>query len=175
MPATNIRPANPADVPLILAFIRELAEYEHLSHEVVATEERLRTTLFGDRPVAEVILAESGGEPAGFSLFFHNYSTFLARPGIYVEDIFVRPAFRNQGIGRKLLTHICGLAAERGCGRVEWSVLDWNAPAITFYENLGAIRMADWRIFRLTGSALAQMAAQNGTLDANPTYSKGQS
>jgi GNAT superfamily N-acetyltransferase len=175
MPEIAIRSARPEDVPLILAFIRELAEYEHLSHEVVATEDRLRATLFGDRPFAEVILAESGGDPAGFSLFFHNYSTFLARPGIYVEDIFVRPPFRNQGIGRKILTHICELAAERECGRVEWSVLDWNAPAITFYENLGAVRMADWRIFRLTGAALEKMAAQNGTLDANPTNPKGRS
>lgn len=175
MSVSDIRPAMPEDAPLILAFIRELAEYENLSREVVATEDRLRETLFGERAVAEVIVAESGGDPAGFSLFFPNYSTFLARPGIYVEDIFVRTAFRNRGIGRRMLAHVCRLAAERDCGRVEWSVLDWNAPAIAFYENLGAIQMSDWRTFRLTGPALGRMATEGETAAVQPLAAKEQS
>ena len=150
----HIRPATSDDVPLILAFIRELAEYERLSHEVVASEERLRETLFGPRPAAEVILAYADQTPVGFALFFQNYSTFLARPGIYLEDLFVRPEFRGRGAGRALLGHVVDLARRRGCGRVEWAVLDWNEPAIGFYRKLGATPMDDWTVFRLTGEAM---------------------
>ena len=153
----RIRPATEADVPLVLRFIRELAEYERLLHEVVATEERLRDTLFGARPAAEVVIAEDGGEPLGFALFFHNYSTFLAQPGIYLEDLYVRPAARGHGIGRALLAHLAALARARGCGRLEWWVLDWNESAIRFYRSLGAQSMDDWTVFRLTGEALARL------------------
>lgn len=157
-----IRPAVEADVPLILRFIRELAEYERLAHEVVATEEGLRGTLFGARPFAEVVIAEEEGEPAGFALFFHNYSTFLGRPGLYLEDLYVRPEMRGAGIGRALLAHLARLAVERGCGRLEWWVLDWNEPAIRFYRSLGAQPMDDWTVFRVTGDALTQLAAESG-------------
>ena len=153
-----IRAATAGDVPLILGFIRELAAYERLAHEVIATEEGLRDTLFGPRPYAEVIIAEAGGEPAGFALFFHNYSTFLGRPGLYLEDLYVRPAARGRGIGRALLAHLARLAAERGCGRLEWWVLDWNADAIRFYRSLGAQPMADWTVFRVSGEALERLA-----------------
>jgi GNAT superfamily N-acetyltransferase len=155
----RIRPAAEADVPLILRFIRELAEYERLLHEVVATEERLRETLFGARPAAEVVIAEDAdGEALGFALFFHNYSTFLARPGIYLEDLYVRPEARGRGAGRALLAHLARLAKERGCGRLEWWVLDWNESAIRFYRSLGAQPMDDWTVFRLTGDDLARLA-----------------
>jgi GNAT superfamily N-acetyltransferase len=155
-----IRSATPADVPLILEFIRGLAAYEKLTHEVTATEERLHATLFpaGGRAVAECVLAFHDGAPAGFALFFHNYSTFLARPGLYLEDLFVRPELRGRGIGKALLLHLARLANARGCGRFEWSVLDWNEPAKGFYRKLGAVEMADWRTWRLTGAALAQYA-----------------
>lgn len=154
-----LRPATPADLPLILAFIRELAEYEKLSAGVTATEEKLRATLFGERPAAECILAfAAAGEPAGFAVFFTNYSTFLAQPGLWLEDLFVRPAHRGQGIGRALLLHLARLANTRGCGRLEWAVLDWNQPAIEFYESLGARRLREWQICRLTGAALSQYA-----------------
>lgn len=153
-----IRAAVAADAALILSFIRELAGYEKLSGEVVATEARLRDTLFGPEPRAEVRIAEVAGEPAGFALYFHNYSTFLARPGIYLEDLFVRPAFRGRGVGRALLQHIAGLAVARDCGRLEWSVLDWNEPAIKFYQSLGAVPMDQWTTFRVTGPALAALA-----------------
>ncbi|MBB4634699.1 GNAT family N-acetyltransferase [Longimicrobium terrae] len=159
MSALTIRAAAESDVPLILAFIRELAEYERLLHEVVATEERLRSTLFGPRPAAEVVIAEMDGEPAGFALFFQNYSTFLAQPGIYLEDLYVRPEARGRGIGRALLGHLARLAVARGCGRLEWWVLDWNAPAIGFYRGLGAEPMDDWTVYRLAGDALLSMAA----------------
>lgn len=161
-----IRSARPSDVPQILAFIRELAEYEKLEHEAVGTPDQLHQHLFGDRPFAEVILLETAGaagasgEPAGFALFFHNYSTFLTRPGIYLEDLFVRPQFRGAGYGKALLLHLAKLAVERGCGRLEWAVLDWNLPAIGFYESLGARRMNDWRTFRLTGDSLQSLAAR---------------
>ena len=155
---TTIRPATEADVPVLLAFIGELAEYEHLTHEVTATEERLRATLFGPRPFAEALLACADDEPAGFAIFFHNYSTFLARPGLYLEDLYVRPAYRRQGLGKLLLTSVARLAVERGCGRYEWTVLDWNEPAIRFYESLGAEMKGDWRIMRVTGAALENMA-----------------
>ena len=155
----RIRPAVKADVPLILRFIRELAEYERLLHEVVATEEKLRDTLFGARPAAEVVIAEDAdGEPLGFALFFHNYSTFLAQPGIYLEDLYVRPEARGRGAGRALLAHLARLAKERGCGRLEWWVLDWNESAIRFYRSLGAQPMSDWTVFRLTGDDLARLA-----------------
>jgi GNAT superfamily N-acetyltransferase len=155
---TLIRPAEAADVPLILAFIRGLAAYEKLLPEVTATEEQLRATLFGPRPAAECVLAFADGVPAGFALFFTNYSTFLAQPGLYLEDLFVAPEFRGQGIGQALLRHLARLANQRGCGRMEWSVLDWNQPAIDFYESLGAERKTDWTICRLTGDRLARYA-----------------
>ena len=153
-----IRSATAADVPLILSFIRALAEYEKLLPEVEATEERLRATLFpaDGRAPAECVIAFASGEPAGFALFFSNYSTFLAKPGLYLEDLFVKPEFRGRGIGKALLLHLAKLANARGCGRMEWSVLDWNEPAIAFYESLGARRMREWQICRLTGPALAQ-------------------
>lgn len=156
--ALEIRSAERRDVPLILRFIQGLAEYEKLAHECQATEAQLERTLFGARPVAEVVLAYRDNAPAGFALFFHNYSTFLARPGIYLEDLFVDPAHRGFGVGRALLSHLASLAVERECGRLEWSVLDWNADAIRFYERLGARAMSDWTIYRVTGDALAELA-----------------
>jgi GNAT superfamily N-acetyltransferase len=156
--ALRIRAATAADVSLILGFIRELAEYEKLSHEVVATEADIHASLFGPKPVAECVLAELHGQPVGFALFFHNFSTFLGRPGIYLEDLYVRPTERGKGIGRKLLAQLAQLAVERRCGRLEWAVLDWNEPAIRFYENLGARILKEWRINRLTGKALENMA-----------------
>ncbi|MBL9203291.1 MAG: GNAT family N-acetyltransferase [Opitutaceae bacterium] len=154
----SIRLAAAADVPLILTFIRGLADYEKLTHEVEATEEKLRATLFPvqGRPAAECVIAEQDGEPAGFALFFTNYSTFLAKPGLYLEDLFVFPHLRGRGIGKALLLHLAKLANARGCGRMEWTVLDWNAPAIAFYESIGARRMREWQICRLTGDALAR-------------------
>ena len=154
----TLRSATVDDVPLILAFIRDLADYEKLSHEVVATEATLRATLFGTPPAAHVVLAEVAGAPAGFALYFFNYSTFLARPGLYLEDLFVKPAHRGHGVGKALLLHLARIANQRGCGRMEWSVLDWNEPAKGFYRRLGAAPMDDWRICRLTGAALAQYA-----------------
>ena len=156
-----IRAAVEADVPLILRFIRELANYERLLHEVVATEERLRDTLFGARPAAEVVIAEEDGEALGFALFFHNYSTFLAQPGIYLEDLYVRPESRGKGAGRALLAHLARLARERGCGRLEWWVLDWNESAIRFYRSLGAQGMDEWTVFRLTGDDLNRLADES--------------
>ena len=150
----TLRPATRADVPVILELIRGLAEYERLADECVATETALAETLFGARPQAEVVLALADGTPAGFALFFSSYSTFLARHGIYLEDLFVRPEFRGRGIGKTLLAHLAALALERGCGRLEWSVLDWNADAIRFYESLGAKAMDDWTVYRVTGDAL---------------------
>jgi len=154
----EIRQATEADVPVILRFIRALAEYEKLSHKVVATEESLRRTLFGNPRFAEVILGYEDGEPVGFALFFHNYSTFLGRPGIYLEDLFVDPDRRGRGYGKALLAHLARLARDRDCGRVEWAVLDWNAPSIQFYKSLGAVPLDDWIIFRLTGEALERSA-----------------
>ena len=158
MPQFEVRGATREDVPLVLELICELAEYEELSHEVVATEDSLLEWLFGDRPVAEVLVAECGTEAAGFALFFHNFSTFLGKPGIYLEDLYVRPRFRRSGIGKSMLTHLARLARERGCGRVEWSVLDWNEPSIRFYESLGAVAMDDWTVHRVTGKALERLA-----------------
>lgn len=155
-----LRPATPADIPLILAHIRDLASYEKLLHEVEATEEKLRATLFpaDGRPAAECVLAFADGAPAGIAIFFTNYSTFLAKPGIYLEDLFVRPEFRGQGLGKALLLYLAKLANARGCGRLEWSVLDWNKPAIDFYRSLGADLKSEWQIFRLTGPALERYA-----------------
>jgi GNAT superfamily N-acetyltransferase len=149
-----LRTATPDDVPAILACIRGLAEYERLAHECIATEALLHETLFGPDRVAEVVLASRGGETAGFALWFRSYSTFLARPGIYLEDLFVFPAHRGRGLGRRLLAHLARTAKERGYGRVEWAVLDWNLDAIRFYESLGAVPMSDWTTYRLTGDAL---------------------
>ena len=156
----RIRPAAPADVPLILSLIRELAEYEKLAHEVKATEADIETALFGARPHAECVIAELGGRPAGFALFFHNFSTFLAKPGIYLEDLYVKQELRGKGVGRALLAHLASLALRRGCGRFEWAVLDWNEPAIGFYKSLGAKMLEDWKINRLTGKALQNLAAE---------------
>ena len=152
-----IRPAGIGDVPDILRLIRALAEYEKLAHEVVATEAELRSSLFGARPAAEVLLAEVEGRPVGLALHYPNYSTFLGKPGLYLEDLFVEPAHRGQGIGKGLLTALAKLAVQRGCGRFEWSVLDWNAPAVEFYQSLGARPMSDWTIFRVTGEALRRL------------------
>ncbi len=143
----EIRPATEADVPLILTFIRELADYERLSHEVVATEDALRDSLFGKRRFAEVLLGYRDGHPAGFALFFYSFSTFLGKPGLYLEDLFVRPEFRGSGVGRALLVHLARLAKERNCGRLEWSVLDWNEPAIRFYRSIGASPVGGWTVF----------------------------
>jgi GNAT superfamily N-acetyltransferase len=150
----TLRTATPSDVPAILACIRGLAEYERLAHQCIATEALLHETLFGSERVAEVVLASRGVETAGFALWFRSYSTFLARPGIYLEDLFVFPAHRGHGLGRRLLAHLARTARERGYGRVEWSVLDWNVDAIRFYESLGAVPMSDWTTYRLTGDAL---------------------
>lgn len=158
MKEVSVRAATEGDVPLILAFIEELAEYERLSQEVVATEEALRRWLFGERPVAEVVIGEDGDDPAGFALFFHSFSTFLGRPGIYLEDLYVRPEFRGRGVGRALLVHLARLAKDRGCGRLEWSVLDWNEPAIGFYRGIGASPVGGWTVYRVTGEALERLA-----------------
>jgi GNAT superfamily N-acetyltransferase len=147
-------------VPVIAELIRGLARFEKLGHEVVMTEELLAAGLFGARPYAEVVLAEDDGRPVGFALFFHNFSTFLGRPGIYLEDLFVLPEHRGKGIGRTLLAHLARLAVERGCGRMEWAVLDWNRDAIQFYERLGARPNSDWTVYRLTGEALTGLARQ---------------
>jgi GNAT superfamily N-acetyltransferase len=155
----TLRDATPADVPAILRCIRGLAEYERLAEQCIATEELLRETLFGPSPAAEVVLVSRGAETAGFALWFRSYSTFLARPGIYLEDLFVFPAHRGRGLGRRLLARLARTAVERGYGRVEWAVLDWNADAIRFYESLGAVPMADWTTYRLTGDALATLGA----------------
>lgn len=146
------------DVPLILTFIRALAEYERLPHEVVATEELLRETLFGERKVAEVLFAVVEDVEAGFALFFHNFSTFLGRPGLYLEDLFVLPEYRRAGIGKAMLKRLAQIAVERGCGRFEWWVLDWNEPSIEFYKARGAVAMDEWTVFRVTGDALTKLA-----------------
>ena len=156
----TIRRAEIDDVPVILSFIRELAVYEKLLHEVVATEDSLRENLFGDNKYAEVLLGIYDGEPVGFALYFHNYSTFLGRPGIHLEDLYVKPAIRGNGIGRALLAYLARIAVERGCGRLEWNVLDWNEPAIRFYKSIGALAMDGWTTHRLTGEALEQLAGQ---------------
>ena len=158
--AFRIDPAVEADVPVILALIRDLAEYEKLSDQVTATEADIARSLFGDPPRAEAVIARLDGEAIGFALFFHNYSTFLGRPGLYLEDLYVRPAFRGRGFGRRLLIHLARIAVDRGCGRFEWSVLDWNAPAIAAYRHAGAVPLDDWTVYRLAGDALRKLAAE---------------
>ena len=157
--AIQIDPATPADVPMIRTLIRELAEFERLLHEANATDEQIHESLFGPKPGAEVIIARVGGEVAGFALFFHNYSTFLGRRGLYLEDLFVRPRFRGGGCGAALLRRLAKIAVERNCGRFEWSVLDWNQRAIDFYKSLGAVPMDEWTIYRVTGPALEKLAS----------------
>ncbi len=154
----EIKSATASDVPLILSFIKKLAVYEKLASEVTATEEILRETLFGQRRYAEVIIGYHRGEPVGFALFFHNYSTFLGKPGIYLEDLFVDEQHRGKGFGKALLVHLARLTKQRNCGRLEWSVLDWNEPSINFYKALGARPMDDWTVFRVTGEALDKLA-----------------
>lgn len=156
----EIRPATAEDVPTILALIKELADYEHLSHEVTTTDAGLHRWLFGDRPVAEVVIGEYEGNPVGFALFFYNFSTFLGKAGIYLEDLYVKPAYRHKGIGRTLMAYIARLAEARNCGRFEWAVLDWNSPAIELYEKLGAVPMNEWTVYRLSGEALNRLAGE---------------
>ena len=160
IPSFQVRAATKTDVPIILAFIKKLADYERLSHEVIATEKILNETLFGRRRTAELAIGFYKKEPVGFVLFFHNYSTFLGQPGIYIEDLYVEEAFRRRGFGRALLNYVAQLAQERRCGRLEWSVLDWNEPAINFYQKLGAVPMKEWTTFRLTGDSLKKLAAK---------------
>lgn len=157
-PGFLIRKAVIGDTPVIVRFIHALAGYERLSHECVATEDGIRATVFGDPPAAEVALAELDGIPVGMALFFPNYSTFLARPGIYLEDLFVLPEFRGRGFGRALILHVARIARERGCGRFDWSVLDWNIPSIAFYRSLGAVPLDEWTVMRVAGDALERMA-----------------
>jgi GNAT superfamily N-acetyltransferase len=160
MSGLHIAPATRADVPAILEMIRGLAAFERLEHLCIARNDDIERALFGDHASVEVVLAWEGDKTAGFALFFHNFSTFLGRRGLYLEDLFVRPAFRRRGYGRALLVHLARLAVERGCGRFEWTVLDWNAQAIGFYQLLGAQILPEWRITRVTGAALAALAAQ---------------
>jgi len=157
-PEFQIKSAAESDIPVILSFIKKLARYERLSHEVVATEELLRETLFGSRPTAEVAIGYLESTPVGFVLFFNNYSTFLGKPGLYIEDLFVDENYRRRGCGRALLLHVARLAKERDCGRLEWAVLDWNQPAIDFYKKLGAVPMSEWTVFRITGKRLDELA-----------------
>jgi GNAT superfamily N-acetyltransferase len=154
----RIVPASSDDVPIILKLIKALGDYERMSDEVVATEDGLRGWLFGERPAAEVVLAYVDSTVVGFALFFHNFSTFLGRPGLYLEDLFVLPEWRSRGIGQRLLAHLAELAVERGCGRMEWTVLDWNEPALRFYERMGARVMKEWKLCRLTGDSLTRAA-----------------
>lgn len=156
----RIRAAQPADVPVIADLIRQLAKFEKLENEVVLTEELLRIGLFGPHPYAETVIAEEDGQPIGFALFFHTFSTFLARPGIYLEDLFVLAEHRGRGVGRTLLAHLAQLAVERGCGRLEWAVLNWNQEAIRFYERLGARPNAEWTVYRLAGEALGSLGRE---------------
>ena len=164
MPATpdppRIDAATPADVPLVLELIRELADYERMADQVVATEADIERALFGARPCAEAVIARQGGEAAGFALFFRSFSTFVGRPGLYLEDLYVRPAHRGRGLGRRLLAHLAAVAVARGCGRFEWSVLDWNELAIASYRRAGAVPMDEWTVYRLTGEPLRALAAE---------------
>jgi GNAT superfamily N-acetyltransferase len=153
-----IRSATEQDIPIILDLIKQLADYERMADRVTATEQRLRDTLFGEHPAAEVLLASLEGETVGFAVFFTNYSTFLAKPGLYLEDLFVKPHARGKGIGKALLARLAGIALERDCGRIDWSVLDWNEPSLRFYEALGAAPLTDWTTYRLTGESLAKLA-----------------
>jgi GNAT superfamily N-acetyltransferase len=156
----SIRAVREDEVDLVMAFIRELAEYERLSHEVTATPENIRTALFGPRPYAEAVIGCIDARPCGFALFFHNYSTFLGKPGLYLEDLYVRPEARGRGLGSRMLAWLARLALERGCGRFEWVVLDWNEPALKVYRGLGARAADDWTLHRVTGAALARLAAK---------------
>lgn len=160
-PLLSIRPASADDVSLIAQLIRELAEYERLADAAVATEDGLREQLFGKRPAAEVLIAEADGEPAGFALFFHTFSTFLGKRGLYLEDLFVRPDFRGLGLGKHLMAALARIAVQRDCGRFEWSVLDWNEPSIAFYRRLGAVGMDEWTVQRLEGDALRALASHD--------------
>ena len=157
--AFEIKPATAADVPVILSLIRELADYERAPHEVKATEDQLHEVLFGPKPAAEVLLAMENGEPVGFAVYFFNFSTWLGRPGLYLEDLFVRPSLRGKGYGRALLVRLAQIAQERGCGRMEWAVLNWNDPAIQFYRKLGAKPMDEWTVYRLTSDGIAGLAS----------------
>jgi GNAT superfamily N-acetyltransferase len=159
-PTFTIRPATEADTPVILGLIRELAAYEKLLHLVVATEESLHATLFGERRYAEVVLACEDDQPVGLALFFHNYSTFLSKPGLYLEDLYVQPHARGKGYGKALIKHLAKIAVKRGCGRFEWWVLDWNEPSIQFYKSLGAVPMDEWTTFRVTGENLEKLARE---------------
>jgi GNAT superfamily N-acetyltransferase len=162
MSQLQIRKAKESDAHVIVWFIRQLAEYERLSHEAVMTEESLRQSLFGPQPAAEVLLGYSGDKPAAFAVFFHNFSTFLGKPGLYLEDLFVIPEMRGRGFGRAMLVELARIARERNCGRFEWAVLDWNEPAIEFYKKLGAVPMNEWTIFRVAGEALERLANERG-------------
>jgi GNAT superfamily N-acetyltransferase len=153
-----VRFAQPADTPALFALIQALADYEQLAHQVTGNVEALHDHLFGDRPCIEALVADHDGKSIGFALFFTNYSTFLTKPGIYLEDLLVLPEYRGQGIGKALLSHLAKLALDRDCGRLEWSVLDWNEPAIGFYQRIGATILPDWRICRVTGAAIEQLA-----------------
>jgi GNAT superfamily N-acetyltransferase len=161
LPGFAIRPAVPADAPLILRYVRKLAEYEKLAHEMEASEEQIRATMFGPRPYAEVVFAEQDGQAVGFALFFHNYSTFMGKPGLYLEDLFVDPPARGRGYGKALMAYLARLAVARGCGRFEWSVLNWNEPSIAFYKRLGARPLDAWTVYRMTGDALQRLARQD--------------
>ena len=161
MPATRVRPATPGDATLIVSFIRGLAEYERMLDQVEASEATLRASLFptdGGAPAAHCVIGAVDGVPAGFALYFFNYSTFLGRPGLYLEDLFVKPEFRGAGLGKALLLHLAALAHDRGCGRMEWAVLDWNEPALNFYRSLGAKAMDEWTVYRMTGDAIRRLA-----------------
>jgi GNAT superfamily N-acetyltransferase len=164
MPEIQIRRATPLDVPIILTFIRELAEYEKLADHVVATDDDMYVALFGERPVIEALIATNGDEPVGYALFFPTFSTFLGKPGMYLEDVYVRPAARGLGIGRKLLEHLARITVQRGWGRLEWSVLDWNEPSIAFYKKLGATPMDEWTVFRLAGEDLKTLASADSKI-----------
>jgi GNAT superfamily N-acetyltransferase len=161
-PMLNIRPAMPNQIPEILKLIRELAEYEKLADHVVVTAEDLLRDGFSEQPFFHVLMAEWGGEPAGYALYFFNYSTFRGRPGLFLEDLFVRPQFRKKGIGKALLIHLAKIAVEKKCARFEWQVLDWNTPSIEFYKSLGAVVMKEWLTMRLSGNALINLTAQAG-------------
>ena len=159
LPTFRLEPATTRDIGLILRFIRELGAYEQLTHEVTATEEELRTSLFGLQPAAEVVIAYAGDEPAGFAVYFHTFSTFLGRRGLYLEDLFVVPTWRGVGLGRRLLAYVARVAVERDCGRLEWSVLNWNELALGVYRRIGARPMSEWTVQRLTGAALRDLAS----------------
>lgn len=159
LPTLRIEPATERDTPVILSLIRQLADYEHLASDVVADDSLVRSSFFGPEPSAEAVIARVGDEPVGFAVWFHNHSTFLGRRGLYLEDLFVVPAWRGRGVGRALLVHLAHVAMDRGCGRMEWSVLNWNEPAIRFYRALGARPMTEWTVFRLTAEDIARLAA----------------